>query len=263
MKKEKSDVSTYKKLNKYLGLTILAISVLILLSSVSTSSFDYIWVFLLFGILGFFSFISSRKNWSKEVNGIITGIDIFIIALFIFGIVGYSFGLFTTSDITQTPMDLQKYSETKEKIAEVSSQFSDKLTEYFLSNKAGDTVSARNKISEARNLLINLKNDYEFACDFQGNNREIFGSETETTVQQCKGYLDLMKFCYPQYLDSLYSLTYLSEQIKQAKTQQDISNVKNSCNSWINDYNVVRGSCNTISQQYRLDVKFDDFSITC
>lgn len=205
-----------------------------------------------------------KKIWKWGVIGL--GLLLFILIAIPF-FYGYYLGL-TGLDQTniQSPVvqiDIEKYSEIKEKIQRELTQFSNIVSEYSLSLQAGDTDTSRNKISDARNLLIDLKGNYEFVCDFQENNKELFDSDIETTIQNCKGYLDLMELCYPKYLDSLYSLTYLEGQINQMKTQSDVENYKNSCNSWLNNYNIAKGGCDTISQKYNLNVKLEDFSNMC
>ncbi|MBI4177122.1 MAG: hypothetical protein HY516_02040 [Candidatus Aenigmarchaeota archaeon] len=163
----------------------------------------------------------------------------------------------------QSSTNLQKYSEMNEKTQKELQQFSNKLTESSLSLSAGDTLTSRTKISEARNLLINIKSGLGVVCDFQENNKGLFGSGIENTIQTCKGFLDLSNLCWSKYLDSLYSVTYLEEQRKQVNNQTSLQNYQNSCNSWLNDYNVVRGGCNTISQKYSLDFKIEDISSMC
>lgn len=259
-----------KNLNVWYLAPVLSLTFLILAIFVDNSGFSVSVSFL--GLVACFVgyFVLRKNKQAKQISKILLWYGLGIVIIAIIGLatsfwLGFFVGLTEPTDytITQTSSDLQKYSEAKERITTEESQFSNKLTEYSLSLQAGDTVTSRSKITEARDILINLKKDYSFVCEFQKNNKNLFGSDIEDTVQKCKGYLNLINFCYPSYLDSEYSLTYLIDQGKQATNSQDITNYKNSCNSWLNDYNVVRGSCNTISQQYGLDIKLDDFSNMC
>lgn len=163
-----------------------------------------------------------------------------------------------------TQANLQNYEEIRQRLTRESDIFLNKLNEASLSFNAQDTVATRNKISESKTILIDLKNDYEFICSFQENNRGLFPNVTDSNIKECKAYLEFYKFCYSKWLDSFYSLTYLLDQSKQIKIQQDTNNYRNSCNSWLNNYNVVRGSCNTIIEVNKFDVKqFEDFSYIC
>ncbi|MBI2546905.1 MAG: hypothetical protein HYW23_00475 [Candidatus Aenigmarchaeota archaeon] len=194
--------------------------------------------------------------------GIIVGI--FFLAMIIWGILGYlSYSYILTNSTTSASPDVQKFNELSSRSRKEVNQFSNEIKDYSVSLKAGDTIASRSKVTNARNILIDLKNDYQFVCDFQESNKQLFSSDIEILIQKCKGFLDVFNLCYPKYLDSLYSLTYLVEQGNQAKTQQGTQNYQTSCASWLNDWNIVRGSCSTLSEKYYLGLEFADLSEMC
>jgi TM2 domain-containing membrane protein YozV len=179
------------------------------------------------------------------------------------GFYGVQYGNYTIIT-TEKQAEVKRYEEIRQKLLREMEEFDNKHNEAWLSFKAGDAVTARSKISEAKSILIDLKNDYEFFCSFRENNLELFPNVTVSDTKKCKALVEMYKTCFPKWVDSFYSLTYLLEQSEQIKTQEDIENYRKTCYSWLNDYNVVRGSCNTIIEINKLDVKpFEDFSNMC
>jgi hypothetical protein len=179
------------------------------------------------------------------------------------GFYGVQYGNYTIIT-TEKQTEVKKYEEIRQKLLKEMEEFDNKHNEAWLSFKAGDAVTARSKISETKSFLIDLKNDYEFVCSFQENNLELFPNVTASDIKKCKAWLEVYKTCFPKWLDSFYSLTYLSEKSKEMKTQEDIENYRKACYSWLNEYNVVRGSCNTIIEINKLDMKpFEDYSNMC
>jgi hypothetical protein len=100
-------------------------------------------------------------------------------------------------------------------------------------------------------------------CSFQENNWELFPNITDSDIQKCKGFTKIYSECFPKYFDSLYSLSYIIDQAKQLKTEEDLNKYKNSCSSWLLDYNFIRGSCEALSKVYELNISLPDFSEVC
>lgn len=187
-------------------------------------------------------------------------IILFFVFVFVAGIITY-WGLTYVKENTQP--NIQKYEEIRQRVLKQSENFLNKFNEAFISLRYEDTFVFRNKISELKNILIDFSNDYEFLCSFQESNRELFPNITNSDIQTCKGLVKIYSECFPKYLDSLYSLSYLVDQAKQLKTEEDLNKYKNSCNSWLLDYNFIRGSCETISKMYGLNFTFPDLSEIC
>lgn len=65
-------------------------------------------------------------------------------------------------------------------------------------------------------------------------------------------------------LDSYYNLVSLVEDAKKVEEGKvTLEQYKSSCKSVLNNYNSIRGTCNTISQKYDLGIYFPDISKMC
>jgi len=239
------------------------------------ASYTFAWIGMLYFVIWIYSiydaYTTAKRTIKEEPykNAIwitaIIFIIIFVIGV-IAGILAYWASSYSVEETNQTLLKerIETYEKTRERVIKEDEELLNKLNEASISFKANDTVTARNKISEAKSILIDLKNDYEFICSFQENNRDLFPNITDSDIKTCKAWLEIYRTCFPKYLDSYYSLTYLLEKANQIKTQEDTESYKESCYSWLNEYNVIRGSCNTIIELNKLDIKpFEDYSSMC
>lgn len=195
----------------------------------------------------------------KNAVWIVVGIFLIIfITSFVAGLlVGYI-------QFVEKQSELDEYEAVGLRFSIESAEFKNKLDEALLSYNANDMNTVRTKISEVKTILINLRNDYNYICSFQENNLESFPNITASDIEEYKAWLEMYNFCLPKWLDSFYSLTYLVESGKEVETEKDLEDYRESCNSWLNDYNTIRGSCNTIIEINNLEMEsFMDYSDIC
>jgi len=181
---------------------------------------------------------------------------IIFIASFIAGVISVWLIGFTSEKQTE----IQSKSDEFEK---VNSQFLSKLNEAVLSLNAGDTVTARNRISETKLLLIDTTQKLKSLCNWLSESGFLSGFEKELGAP-CSAFIDLYELCYPKLLDNYYTLTYVYDNAKKLRnneiTKEDYVSY---CNSWLNDYNVVRGTCNTLYKKANMNFSLEDLSKTC
>jgi hypothetical protein len=149
------------------------------------------------------------------------------------------------------------------KILDKAIKFSNKMSEGSSRINEYDTVTARKKISEAKLMLPDLAIDMEEACSFIRTNVNIFGSEYLSYIN-CEGNKEMFKSCYPQMLDALFNMVSVLENAKKLEEGKiTLEEYKSLCNSFLNNYNPIRSTCNTLSEKYDLGLYFPDSSGMC
>lgn len=195
---------------------------------------------------------TAKKTITEEPYKHAVKITVFAFAIIF--IVSFIVGYWTSSSEIQSKLD---------EFERVNSQFIGKLDEARLSLSVYDTITARNRISEAKLFLPDIIQKVKSICNWFSEK----GLSSEFEKQRgtsCSAFVDLYELCYPKLLDSFYMLTYMYDNAKKLQNYQiTIDDYVSNCNSWLNDYNIVRGTCNTLFKKANIDYSLEDFSKIC
>jgi TM2 domain-containing membrane protein YozV len=210
---------------------------------------------------------TAQKTIAKEPNKNAIWFTVIIyVVLFFVALAGFWYGFYSGYYGNYTYVSPEIRTEAQSKVNELektNNQFLSKLDEVGISLNAGDTTTARNRISETKLLLTEATQKLKSLCNWFSEKGLL--SEFERGLgTPCSAFIDLYESCFPNLLNNYYILTYVYDNAKKLSNNQITSKEYISyCNSWLNDYNVVRGTCNTLFKKANMDTSLDDLSKIC
>ena|GEM_PF-2544200 len=214
------------------------------------------WAILIYAVYD--AYKTAKRTIAEEPYRNAVWITVIIYIIIFIGFLSGFWAGFTS--VSEKQVEIQSKLDEFEKI---NNQFLSKLNEATLSLRAGDTVTARNRISETKLLLTEASQKLKSLCSWFSE-KELLSEFERGLGAPCNAFIDIYELCSPKLLDSYYTLTYVYDNAKKLRnneiTKEDYVSF---CNSWLNDYNVVRGTCNTLFKKANMDTSLDDLSKIC